>query len=143
MTESSRILALDLGERRIGVAVSDISRAVAQPVTVITRTTPESDLESIAVLLREYEVGEILVGYPRPLRGDVGPQAKQVDRFAARLRQAFGIIVRRWDERLSTVEAQRYLREAAVGRTKRRQLVDKVAATLILQSYLDRRRKGE
>lgn len=140
MTESSRILALDFGERRIGVAVSDATATVAQPLTVLTRASLDSDLAAIGRLVAEYEVSEVVVGYPRALRGEVGRQARLVDAFMAELRKRVAVPVRRWDERLTTSAAARFLLEAGVRRQRRREVADKIAAALILQSFLDRRR---
>jgi len=135
-----RIMALDVGVKRIGVAVSDPLGITAQGLEVLQRRTPEVDLERLALLARQYRVQEILVGYPRHLNGRPGQLAGEILDFAQTLGQALGVPVTPWDERLSTQEAERMLIAADLSRRRRRQVVDQVAAVLILQAYLDQRR---
>lgn len=131
-----RILALDVGEKRIGVAVSDPMGWTAQGVeTIFTRGT-EKDIERIAELLREYNTARLVVGLPRSLSGATGPQAERIMSFVSHLTER-GWQVRYQDERLTTAQAHRTLIEGDVKRAQRKQVVDKLAATYILQSFLD------
>lgn len=130
-----RLMGLDLGERRIGVAVSDPSRVLARGIEVIERRSVEKDLEAIARLAEEYEVEAIVVGFPRRLNGTAGEEAKKAEAFAAQIEAHLGLPVILWDERLSTVRAARALAEG--GKRKRRLGIDAVAAVVILQDYLD------
>ena len=131
-----RTLCLDVGERRIGVAVSDALALTAQGVETIFTKGAKSDVERVLELCRQYETDRVLVGLPRSLSGEEGYQAERVRAFAALLTEA-GLQIRFWDERLTTVSATRILLEADVRRSKRKQVVDKLAACHILQSYLD------
>jgi len=130
-----RLMGLDLGERRIGVAVSDPSRVLARGIEVIERRSVEKDLEAIARLAEEYEVEAVVVGYPRRLNGTAGEEAKKAEAFAAQIEAHLRLPVILWDERLSTVRAIRALAEG--GKRKRRLGIDAVAAVVILQDYLD------
>ncbi len=131
-----RILALDVGEKRIGVAVSDPMGWTAQGVeTIFTRGT-EKDIERIAELLKEYDTDRLVVGLPRSLSGATGPQAERIMSFVSHLTER-GWQVRYQDERLTTAQAHRTLIEGDVKRAQRKQVVDKLAATYILQSFLD------
>ena len=132
-----RILALDPGERRIGVAVSDPTQTLARSLTVLARADEGGILERVAALVREQEVERVVVGHPLTLGGDVGPQAAQVGRFARALSQVLEVPVELWDEGYSTVQAERILRERGVRGHKRRRRIDAVAAAVILQDYLD------
>lgn len=141
-----RVLALDVGERRIGVALSDPTQTLARSLLVLYRRSDREALERVAALVREQSVERVVVGYPLSLGGDVGPQAERVKRFARALAQVLEVPVEMWDERYSTVDAERILREQGVGGRKRRRRIDATAAAVILQSYLDaraRRRDGE
>lgn len=135
-----RIAGLDVGERRIGVAVSDPLGLTAQGLAVIERTGLEADLAALRRILAGYEVAEVVVGLPRDMSGEEGRQAALAREFAVAAREALGVPVTLWDERLTTLQATRALLEADLSRRRRRQVVDKVAAQLILQGYLDRRR---
>jgi putative Holliday junction resolvase len=132
-----RIMGLDLGDRRIGVAVSDELGWTAQGVGVVERHRDGRELEEIERLVREREVSEIVVGLPRNMDGSIGPRGEICIAFADMLRGKLQLPVHLWDERLTTAAAERTLLEADVSRRKRRQVVDKLAATLILQHYLD------
>ena len=133
-----RILALDLGEKRIGVAVSDELLMTAQGLCVIASKGAAKDLEQIAELIRNQAVSMIVLGLPRNMDGSIGPMAEKVREFGRLLQnQHPDVPVEYWDERLTTAGAQRMLIGADVSRVKRRQVVDKVAAVLILQGYLD------
>ncbi|WP_068615899.1 Holliday junction resolvase RuvX [Paenibacillus tuaregi] len=136
-----RILGLDYGDRRIGAAVSDAFGWTAQGLETIERRGDESELKRIAGLVKEYEAEEIVVGLPKNMNGTVGPRGEICIEFAEKLRQVLGLPVHLWDERLTTVSAQRTLLEADVSRKKRKQVVDQLAATLILQNFLDSKSK--
>lgn len=137
-------MALDLGARRIGVAVSDDAGIMAHPLTALeTDKRGAFPLDALRALLEERGVGGIVVGFPRRLDGTVGPEAQAAEALAQELRGALGIRVELWDERLTTVEAERLLIEAGVRRKKRRGATDRIAAALILQGFLDHHEDGE
>lgn len=133
-------MALDVGTKRIGVAVADPSESFALPVAVLERTNLRADLERIAELARDYEAGELVVGDPLRLSGERGPAAEQIDRFVEQLGKHFSGPIHRVDERLTTAQAQKTLIAADVSRAKRKTIVDKMAAALILETFLARRR---
>jgi putative holliday junction resolvase len=133
-----RFIALDIGGRRIGVAVSDPAGVTAQPLTVIQRDDDEKAIAAIVKIAAEYEAEEIIYGLPLETDGDYGEQAELTQDFASKLRAA-GLNLKGHDERYSTAEAERLLISQDVPRRKRREVVDKIAASIILQSYLDRR----
>lgn len=134
-----RILALDMGERRIGVALSDAMRITAQGLEVIHRTGNVKDLAHICDLVRQHEVSEIVLGYPKNMNGSIGEKCELVQQFAALIQAALpDIKIHLWDERLSTSEAQKVLIGADMRRDKRKQVVDKMAAVIILQGFLAR-----
>ncbi|MDW8104043.1 MAG: Holliday junction resolvase RuvX, partial [Armatimonadota bacterium] len=135
-------LALDIGERRIGVAVSDAFGVLAQPLAVLSRQSVAKDVAQLAQLIREQEAQTVVVGLPVTLRGEQTQAAQQVQAFVARLREAVTVPVVFVDERLSTAEAERRLLEADLRRAERRQKVDAVAAALILERYLRQRESG-
>lgn len=132
-----KILGLDYGDRKIGVAVSDAFGWTAQGLEVIVRRDDEEVLQRLAAIVREHGVEEFVLGMPKNMNGTIGPRGELSKAFAETLKQTFGLPVHLWDERLSTVSAERTLLEADVSRKKRRQVVDKMAATIILQTYLD------
>ena len=136
-----RIMALDVGEKRIGVAISDPEAMFASPLTVLKAKTPDI-FKQIASLVKEEQVDLILVGMPLTLRGDVGHQAEWVQVFVQDLEGEVHVPVEVEDERLSTVEAERYLVDMGVTREKRKARLDAVAAAVVLQSYLDRHRQS-
>lgn len=133
-----RVLGLDVGDRRIGLALSDPLGYTAQPLFTLHRTNRRADLKSLARVLRKHCVTEVVVGNPLYMSGDQSPQAAKAQAFAEELRTEFGVTVHLWDERLTTTEAHRYLDDAghAAGRGGRKGIIDQVAAVLILQSYL-------
>lgn len=133
-----RVLGLDVGERRIGLAVSDPLGITAQGLGVLKRGKLSEDVERLEALVKKYGIREIVVGLPRGLDGSMGPQARKVADFASVLEKR-GLKVTFWDERFTTSAAERYLIEADVGREERRRVIDKLAAVLILQSFLDSR----
>jgi putative Holliday junction resolvase len=139
---SGRVLGLDLGQARIGVAVSDERGRMAVPVGTI-RTGAPGDVKAIAALVKEHGIARIVVGHPVPLKGGSGEAADQAEKFADALRGFLGLPVMLQDERLSTVQAERELARAGVRGRDRRAVVDQAAATVILQAYLDRVRSGE
>jgi putative Holliday junction resolvase len=134
-----RVLALDVGDRRIGVAVSDELGVTAQGVTTIHRRSWAADLAEIARLVEQWGAESVVVGWPLTLEGTVGPRARIVQDFIKRLERVVRIPITTWDERYSTVTAERVLLDADVSRAKRRQVVDKTAAVVILQHFLDAR----
>lgn len=133
-----RVLAIDVGEKRIGIALSDVLGWLATPLTVITYKKLEDGLAAVEELVRTHQVEQVIVGYPRSLNGTIGPQAKRVDKFVARLRACLQVPVILWDERLSTAHAERLVHET--GRSVQRERIDALAAAVILQSYLDAKR---
>jgi len=140
-SSAPRYLALDVGSKRIGVAVSDELGLTAQPVlTLERRRNPREDLRSLARLARRFGVAGIVVGNPLHLSGEVSPRAAKTQAFAAELGELAGLPIHLWDERLTTREAHQILYEAGKARQEHRQVVDQVAATLILQSFLDEKR---
>ncbi|TMK81735.1 MAG: Holliday junction resolvase RuvX [Actinobacteria bacterium] len=134
---AGRVLGLDLGEARIGVAISDDDRRVAVPFGTV-RTGAPADVKAIAAIVREQGVTEIVVGLPLQLSGRAGEAAEHARTFAGVLREALGVPVSLQDERLSTIEAERALGAAGVRGRDRRRVVDQAAAAIILQAYLDR-----
>jgi putative Holliday junction resolvase len=130
------VLGLDVGEKRIGVALAQGSIAV--PLTVIQRVEEEVDLQKVISMAHEHSVDIIVVGLPRSMDGSIGAQAEIVLELAAALGNITNIPVDTYDERLSTVEAERLMREAGTKRGKRKQNVDAMAAAVILQGYIDR-----
>lgn len=133
----TRIMALDVGDRRTGVAVSDPSGTLAQGVTVLQHRSRESDAQAVADLARQYEATEIVVGLPLLLSGRVGTQARSARRFGAEVARRSGLPVAYWDERLTTAAAHKLMREAEVPARRRAGRIDAAAAELILQGYLD------
>jgi len=132
-------MGLDVGDRRIGVAVSDALGLTAQPVLTLVRSNRRQDLKSLLRLIRKHGCTEIVVGNPLYMSGDQSPQAAKTQGFAEMLREETGLPVHLWDERLTTTEAHRHLHESGVAGSDHRALVDQVAAVLILQSFLDAR----
>src|SRR6476619_1290377 len=132
-----RILALDHGTKRIGVAVSDEMKVIATPLEFISPEPFAAFLDRLKQLIREKEVDLILVGMPRNMDGSYGPAALQVQEFIAVLKEAIAVPIKQWDERLTSAQANRFLIAANVRRDKRKEKVDKTAAAILLQSYLD------
>jgi putative Holliday junction resolvase len=133
----SRILGIDHGQRRIGIAISDELGLTAQPLLTILHTNNRNDLRSIGRLLRRHSCGAIVIGWPIHLSGDRSPRAVAAEKFADTLRAEFSLPVHLWDERLSTAEAHRHLDAVGRGARDRKDVIDQVAAMLILQSWLD------
>jgi putative holliday junction resolvase len=136
------IMALDVGSKRIGVAVADATAAFALPLATIVRTSLRDDLAHIASYVESYGVKELVVGDPITLAGERGIAARNIDEFVERLRAVFHGAIHRVDERLTTAQATKTLIAADVSRRKRREIVDRMAAALILESFLARRRAG-
>jgi len=132
-----RILALDLGKRRIGLAISDELGITAQGLETLERVRVREDIAKLAQLVREKNVSLILMGNPENMSGREGRQSDYARDFADRLHAATDVDVTFWDERLTTVEAQRVLRESGISRQKRTRAVDRLAAVILLESYLD------
>ena len=132
-----RILGLDYGEKRIGVAVCDELGMTAQGLPTLIRKTKKHDLEILSNLIRDYSVESIVIGYPVRLDGSEGIQCEKVDRFARLLNKTFLLPVMKWPETLSTKEAEEILIQSGVRWQKRKGKVDQLAACLILQNYLD------
>ena len=137
---TARIMALDVGDRRVGVAVSDELGLTAQPVLTLVRTNRKQDMKSLGRLLRRFGCTEVVVGNPLYMSGDISPQALKAQAFAAWVREEFGLPVHLWDERLTTTEAHRHLHAAGRPGSEHREVVDQVAAVLILDGFLAPRR---
>jgi putative Holliday junction resolvase len=137
MPESARVLALDVGSKRIGVAISDPLGITAQGLETIQRQNKRKDMETLGRLLKDYEVREVVVGLPLRLSGAEGTQSEKMRRFASDLEAHFGVTVHLWDERWTSTEANRLLRETDLSIEKRGRAVDRMAAILILQSWME------
>ena len=138
LARGRRLLGLDLGEKTIGLALSDGALIVATPMETIRRGKFAADAERLQALIAEHEIGGLIVGLPMNMDGTEGPRCQSVRQFAANLLARFDIPVAFWDERLSTAAVTRTLIEADVSRRRRREVVDKMAAAYILQGVLDR-----
>ncbi|KAB3537340.1 Holliday junction resolvase RuvX [Alkaliphilus pronyensis] len=133
----TRVMGLDVGDKTIGVAVSDPLGWTAQGIETIQRIGIKKDLQRLEEVIKGYEVNVIVVGLPKNMNGSIGPQGEKVLEFTERLKKRFNIEVMLWDERLTTVAAERALIKADVSRKKRKKVIDKMAAVYILQGYLD------
>ena len=140
MQGKTRVLGLDVGEKRIGLAISDGDGLLATPYSVIQRSGQEQPIATILKVAREEEVGLILVGMPLSLDGSMGPQAERTMAFCDTLKAASPVPVETWDERFSSVEAERLLQEAGFSPSRHRGRLDASAAAVILQGYLDAQR---
>lgn len=132
-----RTLALDFGSRNIGLAISDELRVTAQGLPTLRRTNKRNDLDHLRRVIKQHGVGELVIGLPLRMSGKEGVEVKRVQEFAALLRAKFKLPVHLFDERLTSVEANRVLRESEMGMHRRAEVVDQLAAVLILQSYLE------
>lgn len=139
----TRTFGLDVGTRTIGVAVSDPTATLASPLTTIRRTGLRADLDALAALIAAHDVDRLVVGWPLQPDGREGPIARKVAALADAITAHTGLPVERWDERMTSKLAERYLIEGGARRETRRQVVDKVAAALILQGWLDARSRTE
>lgn len=133
-----RIMSLDVGSRTIGIACSDALLMTAQGIETIRRTSLEKDFNRLQELITEYEVHELVVGMPKNMNGTKGERAEKTEEFVEKMKEVIDLPVTYWDERLSTVMAERQLIAADVSRKKRKSVIDKMAAIVILQGYLDR-----
>ena len=133
-----RIMALDVGSRTIGIACSDALLMTAQGIETIRRTSLENDFNRLRELISEYEVHELVVGMPKNMNGTKGERAEKTEEFVEKMKAVIDLPVTFWDERVSTVMAERQLIAADVSRKKRKGVIDKMAAVVILQGYLDR-----
>ena len=129
-------MGLDIGNRRIGIALSE-SLGIAVPLLTLTRTSPRQDVRSLARLIRRYECTAVIAGNPLHLSGDLSPQTAKVHAFLDLMRARIAVPIHLWDERLTTVEAHRILDDAGRNPRHRKDIIDQVAAVLILQSYMD------
>lgn len=136
--EMKRVLGLDVGEKTIGVAISDPLFITAQGLKTIFREDIDEDLEELKFLVKEYNICKIVVGFPKNMNNTIGVQGEKVLDFVNKLKESLDIDVILEDERLTTVAAEKMLIEGDVTRKKRKKVIDKVAATYILQTYLDR-----
>lgn len=143
MREIGRVLAIDVGSRRVGVAMSDPTRTLASPHSTIRVHTRQQVYARIAQLVRDYEVAELVVGMPLTLSGEVGPQARLVQEFIDGLRVVVPLPIHPVDERLTSVEAERMMVELGLKPEQRKARIDEVAASIILQDFLDSRRLRE
>ena len=132
-----RIMGLDIGDKTIGVAVSDLMGLTAQGVTTIKRIGKKKDIEAIKQIIAEKQVNKIVSGLPKNMNGTVGPQGEKVQKFCELLKEETNLPIEFWDERLSTVAAERSLIEGNVRRENRKKVIDMLAAVIILQGYLD------
>src|SRR6516225_8654149 len=136
---TTRILAIDYGTRRIGLAVTDELGMTAQGLPTLHRANKRSDFDHLRRTIRQYSVGEIVVGLPLRMSGETGTQADKVEEFAEALRLRFKLPVHLFDERLTSVEANRVLDQTSMSGRRRKEVVDQLAAVLILQAFLDYR----
>jgi len=134
-----RILGLDVGDKTIGVAVSDPLGLTAQGITTIRRNgSIEKDFKALENIIKQYEINKVVVGFPKNMNNTIGPQGEKTIKFAEKVKEKFKLEVILEDERLTTVAAERLLINGDVRRKKRKKIIDKVAATYILQTYLDK-----
>ncbi len=135
-----RIMGLDVGDKTIGVSVSDLMGLTSQPVTTIKRVSKKKDIESLKEIIKEKQVIKIVSGLPKNMNGTLGPQGEKVLSFCEFLKEETKIEIEFFDERLSTVQAERSLLEGDISRQKRKKVIDMLAAVIILQGYLDRQK---
>ncbi len=138
-----RIMGLDVGTHTIGIAVSDELGLTAQGLKTLRRKSMEEDFQEISAIISQFEVNKIVVGLPKNMNGTLGVQAETVLKWTEYLQERIQVPVVTWDERLSTVGASRVLLEADLSRRKRKKVIDKLAAVLILQGYLDQSRRTD
>ncbi len=132
-----RLLGLDVGVKTIGIALSDLGRIIATPTTTIRRTKFRADVAELKALVEEHEIAALIIGLPINMDGSEGPRCQSVRQFAANVLEVIPIPAALWDERLSTVAAERALLEADMSRKRRAEVIDKMAAAVILQGALD------
>lgn len=136
-----RVMGLDFGDKTIGVAISDPLGLTAQSKGVIRRSNLNADLEELKKYISDYQVSEIVIGLPKNMNGTLGSRAEKTGQFVNFLKKRLDLPIKLWDERLSTVEAEKLLINADLSRAKRKVVIDQVAAAIILQSYLDARNR--
>ena len=136
-----RIMGLDIGDKTIGVAVSDIMGIIAQGVKTIRRESKKKDIEELKNIIKERQVNKIVSGLPKNMNGTLGPQGEKVLKLCELIKEETGLEIDFWDERLTTVAAERSLIEGDVSRKKRKKVIDMLAAVIILQGYLDSKSK--
>ncbi|MDI3548416.1 MAG: putative pre6S rRNA nuclease [Halanaerobiales bacterium] len=136
-----RVMGLDFGDKTIGVAISDALGLTAQSKGVIRRSNLNADLEELKKYISDYQVSEIIIGLPKNMNGTLGSRAEKTGQFVNFLKKRLDLPIKLWDERLSTVEAEKLLINADLSRAKRKVVIDQVAAAIILQSYLDARNR--
>jgi putative Holliday junction resolvase len=141
--EPGRLLGLDVGSKTIGLAVSDSLGITAQGLPTWRRKNKRTDLQELARVIAECQIREIVVGYPLHMSGGATAGSVRIEEFAEVLRQHFGLPVHLWDERLTTAEAQRVLRESEMSIRRRSEVVDRLAAVLILQSFMENRKNSK
>ncbi len=134
-----RIMGLDVGDKTIGVAISDLLQMTAQGVTTIKRESKEKDYKALEEIINEYGIKKVVVGLPKNMNGTLGPQGEKTIKFAEKLKNKYKVEIIYEDERLTTLAAEKMLISGDVRRDKRKTVIDKVAATFILQTYLDRK----
>jgi putative Holliday junction resolvase len=139
---AGRTLALDYGDRRIGIALSDEMGLAARPLMTLVRTTWPKDIDRLTAIIREHDVRRIVVGLPLDMDGGRGGRARLTETFIEKIRGATRLPVIPWDERLTTVQAERILISGDVSRARRRKVIDQVAAVILLQAWLDAQRAG-
>lgn len=137
-----RIMGLDVGDKTIGVSVSDLLQMTAQGITTIKRESKEKDYKALEEFINEYNIKKVVVGLPKNMNGTLGPQGEKTMKFAEKLKNKYKVEIIYEDERLTTMAAEKLLISGDVRREKRKDVIDKVAATFILQSYLDRKGRG-
>ncbi len=138
LAPGQRLMGLDLGSKTIGAAVSDLGRTIATPTVTLRRRKFKADARALRAIIEENDVGGLVIGLPLNMDGSEGPRCQSVRQFAANLLGEFDIAIAFWDERLSTVSAERALLEADMSRKRRAEVIDKMAAAIILQGALDR-----
>ncbi len=138
-SENKRVLGLDVGSKTIGLAISDPLGITAQGLNTIRRQNKRADFEKLSRIVAEYQVAELVIGYPLQMSGSEGRQAEKMKHFAEQIRDRFRLPVHLWDERLSSAQANRLLRETEMSIKRRGEVVDRLAAVLILQSWMDSR----
>lgn len=141
--DNTRLLGLDVGDRTVGVSLSDTRWQISTPMKTLKRQGTTRDVRELVDIVREYEIAGIVIGWPLNMDGSQGPQAKKTEVFAQALAEALDIPVLLWDERWSTLAASRAMLEADLSRKKRDKLIDQVAASYILQGVLDSLNRGE
>lgn len=137
MKKPVKIMGLDIGDKTIGVATSDLMGWTAQGLEVIRRSSKQKDISCLLAIVEKHQIKQLVVGLPKNMNGTSGPQVKKVQKFSQEIAAVLKLPLAFWDERLTTVAAEKMLLEADVSRKKRKKVIDKIAATFILQGYLD------